>query len=69
MNYTIPKGAYIRVELMNPLTFEMPDNTDQDAIELHATDAIRNNGEVVLTSTVTLQVATGRDGKTEASGV
>ena len=63
MIYTIPKGAYIRVELMEPVSFEMPDDAMQDAVELHATEAIRNAGDVVLTGVVTLQLI---DGKMEA---
>lgn len=53
---TIPKGAYIRVELSNPISFELSSDSSQDAIELHTAEAIRNNGDVTLTGGIHLMV-------------
>jgi hypothetical protein len=50
MEYRIPTGANELVQLAAPIIFECADGSD---VQLHACEAIRNNGEIVLTSEIT----------------
>ncbi len=56
--YMIPAGTAITLRLPHGMTFDMPDEADRDTVELHASELIRNSGDMVYSLTVR-EVANG----------
>ena len=50
--YTIQNGASVLIKLAAPMSYYVPNDSDDDTVEFYAMEAIRNNGEAVLTGEI-----------------